>query len=62
MGVLPGITGTIMANEVIKIITGAGNVLSGKLLIFNMLNYDFHTINIDNIPENHNISELITDY
>jgi hypothetical protein len=31
-------------------------------LIFNMLNYDFHTINIDNIPENHNISELITDY
>ena len=41
MGVLPGITGTIMANEVIKIITGIGLVLSGKLLIFNILNYYF---------------------
>jgi sulfur-carrier protein adenylyltransferase/sulfurtransferase len=28
-GVLPGITGTYMANEVIKILTGAGDVLSG---------------------------------
>lgn len=58
MGVLPGITGTIMANEVIKIITGIGIVLSGKLLVFNILNYSFLTINIKNIPENHNILEL----
>ena len=62
MGVLPGITGTIMANEVIKIITGTGMVLSGKLLIFNILYYNFHTFNIDNIPENHNISELKAEY
>jgi molybdopterin/thiamine biosynthesis adenylyltransferase len=58
MGVLPGITGTIMANEVIKIITETGTVLSGKLLIFNILNYSFYSINIDNNPENHNIREL----
>lgn len=62
MGVLPGITGSIMANEVIKIITGIGQVLSGKLLIFNILNYNFYAINIENIPENHNIRELNTDY
>jgi len=62
MGVLPGITGSIIANEVIKIITGAGIVLSGKMLIFNILNYNFHTIKIDNIPENHNIRELMTEY
>lgn len=62
MGVLPGITGTIMANEVIKIITGMGLVLSGKLLIFNILTYSFLTIDIKNIPENHNIRELKTDY
>ena len=62
MGVLPGITGSIIANEVIKIITGAGIVLSGKMLIFNILNYNFHTIKIDNIPENHNICELMTEY
>jgi molybdopterin/thiamine biosynthesis adenylyltransferase len=62
MGVLPGITGTIMANEVIKIITGTGTVLSGRLLIFNILNYNFYTISIKNIPENHNISELKAKY
>ncbi len=58
MGVLPGITGTIMANEVIKIITGSDMVLSGKLLIFNILTYNFYAIRIDNIPENHNLHEL----
>jgi len=62
MGVLPGITGSVMANEVIKIITGTGSVLSGKLLIFNILNYNFHTINIVNIPENHDIREINPEY
>jgi molybdopterin/thiamine biosynthesis adenylyltransferase len=62
MGVLPGITGTIMANEVIKIITGTGQVLSGKLLIFNISDYSFRTITIENIPENHDIHVLQTKY
>jgi molybdopterin/thiamine biosynthesis adenylyltransferase len=62
MGVLPGITGTIMANEVIKIITSTGNVLNGKLLVFNILSYNFYTISIKNIPENHNIMELQGEY
>lgn len=34
---LPGIIGTIQANEVIKIATGIGETLSGKLLIMNTL-------------------------
>jgi adenylyltransferase/sulfurtransferase len=34
VGVLPGIAGSLQANEVIKIITGYGEVLSGKLLVF----------------------------
>ncbi len=37
IGVLPGIIGTLMANEAIKVITGIGEVLSGKLLTFNAL-------------------------
>ncbi|MFC5283859.1 molybdopterin-synthase adenylyltransferase MoeB [Pedobacter alpinus] len=37
IGVLPGIIGTLMANEAIKVITGIGKVLSGKLLTFNAL-------------------------
>jgi molybdopterin/thiamine biosynthesis adenylyltransferase/rhodanese-related sulfurtransferase len=39
-GTLPGIIGSIMANEAIKIICGFGDVLSGQLLIFNALNND----------------------
>lgn len=37
IGTLPGIIGSLMANEVIKLICGFGEVLSGKLLIFNAL-------------------------
>lgn len=36
-GTVPGIIGCMQATEVIKIITGAGEVLSGKLFIMNML-------------------------
>jgi molybdopterin/thiamine biosynthesis adenylyltransferase/rhodanese-related sulfurtransferase len=37
LGVLPGIIGTYMANEAIKIICGIGETLSGKLLTINAL-------------------------
>jgi Dinucleotide-utilizing enzymes involved in molybdopterin and thiamine biosynthesis family 2 len=55
-GVLPGITGTLMANEVIKIITGSGKVLSGKVLLFNIAVNSFRLISVKNIPGNHNIT------
>jgi molybdopterin/thiamine biosynthesis adenylyltransferase len=57
-GVLPGIIGTYMANEVIKIITETGDVVAGKILLINILNNTFNTININNNPENHNIKKL----
>jgi molybdopterin/thiamine biosynthesis adenylyltransferase/rhodanese-related sulfurtransferase len=38
LGVLPGIIGTYMANEVIKIICGIGEILSGKLMVVNAWN------------------------
>lgn len=37
LGVLPGIVGSYMANEAIKIICGIGEVLSGQLLVINTL-------------------------
>jgi molybdopterin/thiamine biosynthesis adenylyltransferase/rhodanese-related sulfurtransferase len=37
LGVLPGIIGTYMANEALKIICGIGQTLSGKLLTMNAL-------------------------
>lgn len=58
MGVLPGITGTWMANEVIKIITGTGEILAGKILVFNILTNLFRIISIKNKPENHLIETI----
>ncbi len=37
LGVLPGIIGTFQANEVLKIILGIGEVISGKVLYYNAL-------------------------
>lgn len=37
LGVLPGIIGSMQANEVIKIILGLGDILSGKMLCYNAL-------------------------
>ncbi|MCU0462151.1 MAG: HesA/MoeB/ThiF family protein [Bacteroidales bacterium] len=58
LGVLPGITGTYMANETIKIITGIGKVLSGKVLLFNIKENSFYIISVRNVPENHKIKEV----
>ena len=46
LGILPGIIGTIQATETIKIITGIGDILKGKLLIFNVLNMKSSIIKI----------------
>ncbi|MEM7186566.1 MAG: HesA/MoeB/ThiF family protein [Bacteroidota bacterium] len=35
LGVLPGIIGSMQANEVLKIVLGLGSVLSGKILCYN---------------------------
>lgn len=42
LGVLPGIIGTLQANEVLKIICNIGTFLSGKLLSFNALSMQQH--------------------
>ena len=58
IGVLPGITGTIQANEVIKMITGIGEVLSGKLLIIDALTLSFNTISFTRTEENTKMDKL----
>jgi len=49
LGILPGIIGNLQANEVLKIILGLGNVLSGKMLCYNALTNDFITLNINRV-------------
>ncbi|MEP3837645.1 MAG: molybdopterin-synthase adenylyltransferase MoeB [Algibacter sp.] len=46
LGVLPGIIGSMQANEVLKIVLGIGNVLSGKILCYNALTAQTSTIKI----------------
>jgi molybdopterin/thiamine biosynthesis adenylyltransferase/rhodanese-related sulfurtransferase len=59
LGVLPGICGTLMANEVIKVITDTGEVLSGKLLMFDALTLQFNLFNVHLNEKNRNIKKLI---
>jgi molybdopterin/thiamine biosynthesis adenylyltransferase len=46
LGVLPNVLGTMQANEVIKIILEIGEVLSGKLMLYNSLDNSFQVIEI----------------
>jgi sulfur-carrier protein adenylyltransferase/sulfurtransferase len=52
LGVLPGIIGSVQANEVIKIITGTGNPLSGRLFIFDALLTESRVFNIKRRSDN----------
>ena len=51
LGVVPGLIGTIQATEAIKIITGIGETLAGKLLVIDALAMSFRTIVIRRDPE-----------
>ena len=50
LGVLPGVIGTLQAVEAIKLITGAGEPLIGKLLLFDALHTSFRTLKLKKDP------------
>jgi adenylyltransferase/sulfurtransferase len=62
LGVLPGIIGNLQALEVIKLITGIGTSLSGKLLIFDALEQQYHQFHIHKKHENSQIYTLQKSY
>jgi adenylyltransferase/sulfurtransferase len=49
-GVVPGIVGSIQATEAIKLVLGAGDSLSGRLLLIDVLRMRFRTIQIRQDP------------
>jgi len=65
LGVLPGIVGSIMAAEAIKVILGLGNTLVNRLLMFDAEDMDFRKVKLRKDPEcpvcgdNPTIDELI---
>jgi|TARA_B100001750_G_C15463708_1_gene575821 adenylyltransferase/sulfurtransferase len=65
LGALPGLVGSIQAVETIKQVLGAGESLSGRLLIIDALSMEFRTVKLRRNPncplcgENPTIKELI---
>ncbi len=52
LGVLPGIIGSLQGLEVIKVITGIGEPLSGRFFTFDALSFETRTFNISRNPAN----------
>ncbi len=51
LGVLPGIIGCLQANEAVKLITGAGAPMIGRLLLFDALKLSFRELKLRKSPE-----------
>jgi adenylyltransferase/sulfurtransferase len=59
LGVLPGIIGSLQANEVIKVITGVGEPLSGRFFVFDALSFESRTFKITKRVDSPVITTLI---
>ncbi|MBH8559641.1 molybdopterin-synthase adenylyltransferase MoeB [Hymenobacter negativus] len=62
LGVLPGLIGTMQANETLKIILEIGEVLSGRLLLFDALGMRFQAIRFRAVAANQQRTALAPDY
>lgn len=58
LGVLPGIIGSMQANEVIKVITGVGEPLAGRLFLFDAASFTTRILKVRNTSST-KITELI---
>jgi len=58
LGVLPGLIGTVQATETIKLLTGIGEPLSGRLLLWNSLTMSSRTLRFTAEPASRAITEL----
>lgn len=58
LGVLPGLIGTLQATEAIKVLTGLGKPLSGRLLIWDALSVSSRVIKFSLQPASLEIREL----
>lgn len=59
LGVLCASIGSIMATEAIKLITGVGETLLGRLMIYDALEMTYRQVNIRKDPNTPKITELI---
>lgn len=59
IGVLPGIIGSLQASEVLKIISGIGDILSGKLFLFDAFTFETRILKIQKNESAAKITKLI---
>jgi adenylyltransferase/sulfurtransferase len=59
LGVICAAIGSVMVNEAIKLITGIGETLLGRLLVFDALDMEWNEIKIRKDPATEPITELI---
>ena len=59
LGVLCASIGSIMVNEAIKLITGIGETLLGRLMVYDALDMTYRTIRLRKDPQATKITELI---
>ena len=59
LGILCASIGSIMGTEAIKLITGIGETLLGRLMVYDALDMRYRTINLRKDPEAPKITELI---
>jgi molybdopterin/thiamine biosynthesis adenylyltransferase/rhodanese-related sulfurtransferase len=59
LGVLCASIGSIMATEAIKLITGVGETLLGRLMIYDALEMSYHEVSIRKDPNGPKITQLI---
>lgn len=52
IGVLPGILGSLQANEVIKVLAEIGNPLDGRLFIFDAASFETRVLKVSKNPKN----------
>ena len=58
VGVSTGLIGILQVNEIIKIILKKGEILDGKIMIFDLLNMNIKTLNLKSDKLNKNIKNL----
>ena len=59
LGVLPGVVGSLQATEAVKVLLGIGEVLSGRLLVYDALSMETRPLQVRRQEDAPEITELI---
>jgi molybdopterin/thiamine biosynthesis adenylyltransferase/rhodanese-related sulfurtransferase len=62
LGVLCGVVGSIMATEAVKLVTGMGDTLLGRLLIYDARTMTFRTVTLRRDPSRVPVTAVESDY